>query len=1090
MIKDLTIKILNWFPNKVKPGSSSRLTSIVVMLLVGLCLTLCFLMVQRIEPKLAFFVDAYELPTKQGITIGERSDICFAGVPHDYLQVTANDDGSFSWKVNDAYRDSLMYFKLNDKNPQRHEVLDDAGQTIQIVLPKGSYNKCDTLTLTGEEIWDEWDDGFEEQKDVMVRHFAARYGLAHDSHDEDDSLRWMSYCDERKVQSFFERTNSGIVLVILDNNTFVREKGADHWTGYARSGDVMCEGEQYGRLKVQFFQVTDHCYMNGDVDDGTFQVNGVNYAMKAMVKLTDWGAGHAMIDVRRGEGCRVVFPKGVGYVGTLDSLYDNCSKTSHVFTFRQKAQSFPTGTDIYVPQISRALNQDLCIVKMNSPRKVVIRDNNNDSVKVTKATTWKLPFSIVPTLRKVTLRSGDTKVDCRVGIIDHSFAYSYIILPLLVALVLIVLVLCRWSPVRVNVDAILDDPYYSISQLQRYPAFMASLIMIAFAYSVCKSLIALKLSYTYPYFEKLTGITPVVTSLFLIVFFTLAMVLNFRITKAMEGDKDELYGDVETQRGGHKWLAWGVVTALFAAVCFVLLKVLDHVVSSAAIESYFHSQIYSLNVFKWRDIFGINDTHRSVPYTLMLAECILLAVWLVQNCYYQWSAVSGVMQSIGRRAERLWSDGMQKTSDLIAGQWDKLRQEDVYHRLTDVHNTVRRHAVWKAARIAYRKMEYMTKKYYATTLMLLMALMLLAFFFEHLTKPCIVLALILMAIYVWDAFVLAIKALFPWHILLLVLLATVGPMLGNFGTAFISIAVIIGLCRALTSVSFTTGEDGDDGMETRHVVFFEMVIISSIYIVCAMVADNGYMTNYIGFILAVMCFYFIMDKNGEWYSTNQDNAERESKWVGLLLSFVLVALLALPTLCSRLVNVNEVNYGRVSRRIMLYSNFGELQKSGFRYAENDAEFMVIMSHYMQMKDGGDPLSNETHFLHASVSTGQSPVVLNDLSVPVAFIGSYGVGMASAVYFMLMFALLLLVVQFSMAHESSVGYESYLTNAMQWRLLAVFMWVGTSFYIYLSYIDWLPFAGRLNPGFGVDAVGEALESAILLAFMAVVTVRRG
>jgi hypothetical protein len=48
---------------------------------------------------------------------------------------------------------------------------------------------------------------------------------------------------------------------------------------------------------------------------------------------------------------------------------------------------------------------------------------------------------------------------------------------------------------------------------------------------------------------------------------------------------------------------------------------------------------------------------------------------------------------------------------------------------------------------------------------------------------------------------------------------------------------------------------------------------------------------------------------------------------------------------------------------------------------------------------------------------------------------------------------------------------------------MFMWVGTSLYIYLSYIDWLPFTGRLNPGLGVDAVGEALETAILLAFMA-------
>ena len=149
--------------------------------------------------------------------------------------------------------------------------------------------------------------------------------------------------------------------------------------------------------------------------------------------------------------------------------------------------------------------------------------------------------------------------------------------------------------------------------------------------------------------------------------------------------------------------------------------------------------------------------------------------------------------------------------------------------------------------------------------------------------------------------------------------------------------------------------------------------------------------------------------------------------------------------------------------------------------------MVIMSHYMQERSTDDPLSNDIHFLHPSISTGQSPVVLNDLSAPAAFFGAYGTVPTTLVFFLLLFLLIWLVMQYSLSYVDSLRPQ--LTKAMQWRLLAMFMWVGTSFYIYLSYIDGLPYTGRLNPGLGVDAVGEALESAILLAFMAAMTCRK-
>lgn len=1073
IINRLGTKLLNVFPRMMKPGSSGRLTTAVVIAIVTICFGLCYIMTNSIEPKFAFFLDGLELPAPQVITVGEGSSVCFKDVRTDYLSITPNADGSFSWKVNGAYKDTLHYFKINDENPQKHIIKDSPNQKITIYL-----STQDTISISGSEIWNEWEDEFDRQQDILARHFAARYGFEHKSKNEEDSLRWVSYCNSNDVRSFFERSKDGnsIVLVILDNKTFVTEDG--NTIGYVREGVARVEegSEQNGRCKIQFFDVNSHCYMDGEANNGTFQINGVNYVMKASVKLTEWGAGHVMLERTPAGNIQVWYPKALGYVGTIDSLYENTKKTSHFFTLKQNTQTFPIGTDIYLPQISSEVSQDICNVQLNGKHGVYIHsnDNANDSVRVTKAKTNNLPFSVVPALNKLTLHSNGVTLMLRAGVIDTHFAWSYMLVPFTVGLVLLILVLCPWSPVRIDTDGVTSYSYYSVSQLNRYPTYFSMLLVVAMVYCICKSLIALKLSYTYPYFEKLTGITPVTTSLMLLLFFTLAMVFNHKIIEAMEGDKDELFGDETTRHGMRKWIAWGIAVGLFAGVIFVFFNVLDCAVSAGVIKSYFPSQIYSMNVFRWRDIFGINDTHRSVPYTLMLLEGIMLIVWLVRNCYYQWEGV-----------KQFFTDNVEKAKDAANVLWEEKVMGKIEWKKWGLFEKIKGNYGYEVM----GKVMMLVRRNFIVCLSVLIVMLFGAFFIDVLSKPLIVLAFLWALLSLWDAVVLAVRALFPWHFVLLLSMIVIGPMLGNFGTAFITIGVIIGMCKALSGVEFIENDSyNEKSYDTRHIVFFEMLIISLLYIVCAMVADNGYMTNYVGFLLSVLCFYFIMDKNGKWQMQSDEDAERESKWVGLLIGFACVLLITLPTLCSKMFSTDDVNYSRMSRRIMLYSNFADLQKSGYRYAESDAEFMTIMSHYMQNYEGKDPLSNEEHFLHPSVSTGQSPVVLNDLSVPIAFIGSYGVIRSSCVYFLLLIALLILVIQFSVGYETTDGWESYLTNAMQRRLLAVFMWVGTSFYIYMSYLGHIPFTGRLNPGFGVDAVGEALESAILLAFMAIVTVK--
>ncbi len=1081
LIKKIILGILNFFPQRVKIGSSARMANWLVLLIVGICLALCASMMMSIERKLALFIDSYELPATNVLTVGEGSDVSFKGVPKDYLRITPSVDGSFAWEVNPEYKDSLMYFKINDQNPQKHVILDDESQRITVCFPG---EEVDTLTFTGHEIWDEWDD-FDEQQDVMLRHFAARYGVEHAGDSDSIKLHYLSLITNKNVRSFFERSKDGgdIVLVILDDNTSLTTP--EGTVSYIRSGSTSAEGETASRLKLQFFSLSDHSYMDGSADNGTFQVEGVNYVMKASVRLTAWGAGHAMLERQSDGRIAVRFPKAIGYVGTVDSLYKASVNTSHIITFKQQGKSFPTGTDIYLPQISGAMNQDICNVEMKGGSDVSLRDNNNNIIKVESGKTAFLPFALVPTLNHVTLHSGNTTMQCRTGYVDMGFAFSYLYLPLLVGLILIILVLCPASPVRLDVySTMYDDPYYSNTQLKKYPAFFAMLILIAMTYCVCKSLIALKLSYTYPYFEKLTGITPATTSLFLLVFFTLAMIFNCKVMQAQEGDlEDAYYYEVTNKRTRRKWYAWTTVFLLFVLCIYTMFGLLDNVVNAEVIKSYFHSQIYSLNILGWRDIFGINDTHRSVPYTLIFIEGILLICWFVQLlCISNQSVRSAFMAirekllSVFHKSLNTFTQNSQHFSlPLLSVYKSKIESLTTHPHLHQLFSFI-------------LKVVNYNRTHFLISTLVLVFIVVLAYFIDPLAKLMIFIALIWAALSLWDAIVLALRTLFPWHFVLLAALVIIGPMMGNFGTAFITITVILGLCKALTSITFDK-EDPESPVDTRHTVFFQMLIISTIYIGCAMVADNGYMTNYMGFLMAVLCFYFVMDRNTEWMIGDSEQAKQETRWVYTFTILAVMMCTLLPSICGKLFRTDDVNYSRLSRRIMLYSSFDDLQKSGFRYAETDAEFMTIMSHYMQNSEGSDPLSNEDHFLHASVSSGQSPVVLNDLSVPVAFIGAYGTFRATSVFFLLLLALLILVSQFSMGHASSDGDpDTYLTYAMQWRLLALFMWVGTSLYIYLSYIGHIPFTGRLIPGFGVDAVGEALESAILLAFMACVTVR--
>ncbi|MBP5509064.1 MAG: hypothetical protein J6Y23_14690 [Prevotella sp.] len=1016
----LLFKLLNKLSLFNYRDSSSNLAGAVSFLLLGLVFALCWMMSAKVERKLVFSIDEYLLGDTRTVTFGENSDFCVKNVPHDYLKITYDPEASvFRWSVNPMYRDTLQYFKINGDNPNKHVIRNDASQQISLRLP---VSDSDTLSLTvsGADVWKVWKN-FSDQKDVLARHLAAYIKLEEGKAAHEDSVRYLAQMQYGKVRSFFEHANDNIVLVILDELTTLSENG--NILRYNREG-VIPVSDREGRVKVQFFGIADWCYMDGNDDDGYFRVDGVNYVMKPSVKLTDWGAGHATVILSE-EGLRLTYPKPITYVESVDSLRKRALSSSHILTIKQRNNSYPTKSDLYLPAFSNAINFDVANIEFFHQKDSICVRGNND-----KAQLVNNPFSIIPALGKMTLHSGKDTLKCRVGYINGSFIFSYLWLPLCVFLVLMVLVWLKIGPVYVQ-----DTNYlYNPQQIRHYRPYLTTLLVTCLAYCTCKSLIALKLSYSYPYFEKITGITPVSTSLMMLLFFSLAMLLNTPLRH---------YATKEFRL--HRIWHWLVCFLMWGGLGWVFFKVMDNMVNQSVINSYFNEEVFNIRPWKWLEEYGINDTHRSVVYALLFIEGVVLVLWLAADCF--WRPISNCWE----KAQNFWNGVGEKMTRKLEEMWSRITKGLPMKIIMTA--TLLLLSVFVIFKVGFSWL----------LLIVLLAITALVYFLQ----------------FVRDAFIEALKSLFPSHFLLFVVLYAIGKVSGNFGTAFITLIVILGMTRALSSVKLY------EGQLPRYTILCQMFFISLAYIAAAMVGDHGYMTNYLGFVMCFVCFFFLMERPMAYFNSQYQMARNEKGWVNGVLLVLVVLLVAMTFICSHLFSPEKVNYDRLARRVMLYSNFDDLERSGYRYSESDAEFMVILSHYMHPAEGSDPLSNDNHFLHTSVSSGQSPVVLNDMSMPAAFFGSYGVYLTSFTFFLLLFIVMWQVMMFSLSYYDS---DARLTRAMQWRLLAMMMWVGTSFYIYLSYVGRLPFTGRLIPGYGVDAVGEALETAILLAFMAAVTCR--
>lgn len=910
----------------------------------------------RIDDRYVLTVDGFNLKKVEGVTVGRNSDIIFDKVPSDYMSLDFTKDAMTVTIDSDA--DTLLYYKINGENPNLHILLENTsiavnyhGREILISydLVKEVVNRYSRPSL-GERIT-----GGKPTEYIMLKHIIALHGK------EDEAFVEKMMQDEL-LKSFIYAADGVYKVCILDSFTTYAGKGYAFRTRYTPVDGI---------YQIQFFRMTENVYKKSDPSNTDVVIDSVYYAVKPTIITTEWGAGHAAIRplfIENKQSLDIMFPKGVTYVENLDSLYIRSSYTSDMMTVSQSGNAFPIYNNIYIPAFSESVPADFALVVFAEGRTRLI-DTCNDTTAVSKSSL------LYPVQQKVEIKSDAEDIHVRTAILNGRYWRSYCAFPTLIYLLLMAF---SWLVFREKGRI----PYVvNRRRVQDFYQYFQVLLTIFYAYVLCKIFIAIKLSFTYPYFEKLSGIVVTSTSLMLLLMTTIAFLLNFSFLTQQAGSRGGRYSLWKRIRGyfdDRPGISAVLILALCYILCIVSMYLMDNGNSIAMKQSYGHANItFFSNPLKWSKSSGVNDTHRSVCYILFLVEFVLLAIVSARVTFPYF------FQMIG-------------------------------YKLCELYE--------KSTR----------------------------FFKSDFCRTCVV-----------SVTCLFVTAFIP----------------GNYATVLITIIVVLALSRMV----ITYDELSAKGRQNIKVLLVKGLCISLI-LFFAIVPDQGYMVAWLGLFFAV--YIFALMTSGEKYN-NADAKNRLARTV-TLCSFALIVVLGLllggmRIIVSSFVDPDEVSWSRFSRRMELFSSYNATRESGFRYSEADMEFMQIMCHYMQTrKMTKDPLSNDEHFLHKSISTGQSPVVLNDVSVQAAFFGPLG-WPAHLIFFLLLTVLLGTVQLFCFAREyRDDGSNSF--KMTRHRLVAAFIWVGASTYLYISYLGLFPYTGRLIYGFGVDSVGEALEICVLFAFM--------
>ncbi len=949
-------------------NKSYPIYSVLAIIIVAMVLMMC-----RTASRFVFSIQSFDLNTDE-VTVGANSGIAFNRVPHDFMTIKQLDK-CYEWTINPKYlaEDSLMYYFVNNVNPNFHP-LGDGSVTVNVPLTNGSTRQ---VTLSSQDL-----QGLlsgPKSKYVLLRTILQMQAQ--------DSVSDVDYTTIKALRSCFARTdeNSPWGIVILDKYTsFVQPDGKSiPYVMHGRTDSIEGSKVPAETCKIQFYRVADYSIRPDKVDDEMFHIDKIHYVAKPVLTLTKWGAGHVML-TPIDKGLHVAFPKALTYIERIDSLRKDAEVSSGILTYQQNDGSFPVARNLLLPIYSSALARDAASLRVNADTLAIVTGPNKFMEVSGK-------MRLVPGFDKLDLDAGTGTLHAQVGVIDYRFILSYFWLSLLVFAIL--LITYCWL---MSTKGISSNVRQNMPRLTRtLPAYFSVIFTVAFAYGVARIMIAFRLSYSYPYFEKLTGIITVSVALMLILLYMLSIVFNS--------------GVVRLERHGRKPMFRLIATTVIPLFCLALtwaaFKMMDHGISAAMLSSYYPGELGDHNPLHWAKAVAMNDNHRTVPYTLALVNALLiiLGAFLLN---------------------------MSKSNPLVV--WAK----------TFWNATLGPVFAW------IKKLPFVAK---------IKAKLQGGNYFVALVVGC--------------GLVLAVSLL---------------P--GNYSTALITLIGILGLTRTLLSIDYHIPRYRTPTRLVRIVgpkAFWLSMIACICYFTAAFIfGDKGYLTNLLGYLCMGIIVYVLAAKESGPTDSYEDNVQDlYRKGIrNAMISFLVLMVFFIKIVLPIILPVDAVTYDRKSQRFNAAWQTERYFDSGYRTANSNQEFFMISDHYMFNNDGSDPLSSTKRVLHSSISTGQSPVILNDVSAQSSFFGTYGVG-AFIAFFTLLTVLSWLVLSYTLTKEGELSKQRL------YRLMAILLWLSSTIYLYVSYSGLIPFTGRLIPGYGLEAVGEALETSVLLAFMTASPVKK-
>lgn len=930
--------------------------------------------INHTSERLYFSITQFDLPNSNDFTIGENSDVCYKDIPENYMTVLY-DEGAFSYKINCT--DSCLYYKINNENPNLHEIGKDSIITI--------FN----VPLTGDYIFrklEDFDNEYYMLKDLLTDHLAPE-------------IRSSINNGEIKFNSFILKKDKKYKLIILDKFTKINDVGYNYSKTFPKGTE----------FKIQFFKMNSWSVKKQEKsfwEYKTYLSDSIrSYFAKPVQLFTEWGAGHILIK-RNGQQFTVTYPKAITTTIPMDRIKATADSSETGVYLKQMLKSYPIPTNFYIPAFSNALSEYVCELSG-------IKSNNLIFQKSEKRDTVQLSTSggFIPQIKveQQQLVIGGIKYKSRV--LNKMFYLSrYWILDLVWFIFSIILFLSLpKSGKGSQADKVQDMRWYILGMFTLFWFFLNQ-----------KLLISEKLTFTYPYFENIYPVSYLTTLFSLFTMFLLIIVINRSFLNNANLKfitiKNELFSKYKkdvTLKINYNIFWKSIISTFIIILCIVTYNGIKESFVSPIWNSYLKGEISFLNPFSD----AMNDNHFSV---FELVGVILIVLMLAFNFNLLEKPILWIEKLFSWIANSKW--------------WLQIIFVGICSFII-----------------------FVLGGNYVTALAVLILLILLSKAMEILTNK-------IPAPndqYKWKKFLF-------WKIN-----CQTNPQYQD--------------SRHKTFFGISTNLEWYKTNLLTHKLWLWIVgtlVFVSAFVVLG-ISDFGFFINVFGIAATWLFLVFCCSK--AITGAGKDNI-RILNWnfsLGLFIG-ILVILFSVVVILNHYSNTEKIDYSRKSRRIQNCISPNKVKDAGYLYSESDMQWMEVMRHYAEKVDAGrgndyDIYSEENNF-HQLVSSGQSPVILNDVCVPSVYLGS----MRGWGWYGLLFGILTLgifVFLFSIGDTWKQNPQNYTINSqLIGRLLAGNLWIGVTLYLLASYYWIVPFTGRLIPGFGVDAVGEALEIIVLFAFM--------